>query len=205
MNYTILIKIWIFIIAILIGLSIHFLVIRDKVLKPLSLIDTYKSLKIQYQQYLNSVLIYVIQSQYWIWYDGKDVLVYGLPTGRICNDSYCTGNKESCTDKSEKDCISDKECTWEKYEPVYIYNTTVNKAVGYQCAKPLYEIQSFYCCKKARKEYIFIPNPNNKQLTMLDIMNEFIKRKIISIKYKGDSVYKKGSKSSYIPPAKTTN
>jgi|SaaInlV_165m_DNA_3_1040750.scaffolds.fasta_scaffold00357_36 hypothetical protein len=27
---------------------------------------------------------------------------------------------------------------------------------------------------------------------------------IINIKYKGDSVYQKGSKSSYIPPAKKT-
>jgi len=195
MNYTILIKIWIFIIAILFGLAIHFLVIRDKVLKPLSLINTNNSLKIQYQQYLNSVLIYVLESQYWIWFDGKDVLVYGLPTGRICNDSYCAGEDGSCKDLSEKDCRGKKNCTWEKYEPVYIYDTTVNKAIGYQCAKPIYEIQSFYCCKKARKEYIFIPNPNKKQLSMLDIMNEFIKRKIINIKYKGDSVYQKGSSS----------
>ena len=195
MQYAMFIKIWIFAISAIIGISLYFLVFRN-VLKSYNLLDTNKSLKIKYQQYLNSVLINAIGSEYWIWFDGKDVLVYGIPTGRICNDSYCTGSDSCKTKDDEESCKNDKDdCRWEKYEPVYIYDTTVNKPIGYQCAKPLYEIKSFYCCKNAPDEYIFVSNPNNKEYSMIDIINEFVKRKIININYKGDSVYPKGSSS----------
>lgn len=124
-------RLWVILIALLLGF-ILFIYIFKPTLKNLCLLDSQNCIQIEYKQYLNSVLIHLLKQGIWLWYDGRDILVYGLPAGR------------QCTDKG--------------YESAYVIQK--DKVIGWTCAKSLDIIKEFY--ENETTQYIFISNPSPK-------------------------------------------
>jgi len=154
MEHKILVRIWVITVAILLAVVIYQFIIKRYVLEPLCFIGTNKCMKIEYQQYENSVLVHMIPSGYWVWFDGKDILVYGEPTGKVCKD--------------------------EGYESTYVYDVSARKVIGYMCAKDLTQVKAFYERQKASKQYIFKKNVS-VDFNVYDLINLLANEKIINI------------------------
>ena len=133
MEYKLLlIRLWVITLASLVAIIMYQFIIKPYLLEPMCLIDTQSCLKIEYQRFQNSVLIHMIPTGYWIWFDGKDILIYGDPTGRVCK--------------------------YEGFDSVYVYDVSTRKILGYMCAKSLSEVKDFYKRQNAPLEYIFKRN-----------------------------------------------
>lgn len=91
---------------------------------------------------------------YWVWFDGRDIYLYGEPTGRVCPD--------------------------EGFESVYVYDTLTRKPLGYKCVLSLDKVKKLYEEKKAPDQYIFIRDPP-KSMNMYDALNALYERDIIVI------------------------
>lgn len=149
-----LIRIWVVIIAVIFGFSLYVFIFRP-ILKRLCILDTNKCLWVEYQQYQNSVLAHTQPYGIWIWYDGQNVLVYGLPTGRQCEDA--------------------------GFESAYVIDITTNKLVGWSCARSMDEVQRFYNEKKCPIQYFFKRElPSN--FDVYDFINLLSDERIISLK-----------------------
>jgi hypothetical protein len=113
------------------------------------LINSYDCLKVQYQQKNGTVLAHEITQNVYIWFDGKDVLLYGQPTGQIC---------ESDT------------------EPVFVWDLKTNEQKGYLCAKPLKEVLLLYSQEPVQ---YFSFKTNTRVADLADIIDIMIDKQII--------------------------
>lgn len=137
------------IIGIILGIVIYLSLIKPWLIQT-CLINSKKCIKINYKQKDNSLLIHIVPTGKTIWFDGKDILIYNEPTGKICENNS---------------------------QPVYVWDTKINKEKGYLCAKTLKEVNLFY--KNYPTQYISIKT--DKTLNMFDIINHFIDLGIISV------------------------
>jgi hypothetical protein len=154
MEYKLLlIRLWVITIASLVSIIVYQFIIKPYILEPMCLIDTQSCLKIQYQSFENSVLVHMIPTGYWVWFDGKDILIYG-ETGRVCKD--------------------------EGFQSVYAYDVSTRKIIGYMCAKSLSEVKDFYKRQNSPKEYIF-KKKFKDNFDVYDVINLLADQKIISI------------------------
>lgn len=154
MEHNILIRIWLIINSLLLAFIIYHLVVKPYILTPLSFINTSTALQIQYQQYGNSVLVHILPTGYWIWFDGKDIIVYGEPSGRVCKD--------------------------QGYDSVYVYDVIKKKVSGYMCAKDLEEVKKLYNDKNSKIQYIF-KRKFKSDFDVYDVINLLSDRRIINI------------------------
>lgn len=154
MKLNLLIRIWIIIIACMVALIVYEFIVKPYLLEPMCLIDTQACLKIKYQTFENSVLVHMIPTGYWIWFDGKDVLIYGDPTGRVCKD--------------------------EGFESAYVYDVSTRKIIGYMCAKSIIQIQDFYKKQNSPIKYIFKRN-FSANFNVYDLINLLADKNIINI------------------------
>lgn len=151
MAYNFYIRLWTIIIASLSSIILYYLVLKPFLIKK-CLLNTQNCMQLAYQKYKNTILIHMQPTGYWIWYDGKDILLYGEPTGRIC--------------------------TQENTEPAYIYDTSNKQILGYKCVSKLNTIKDFYD-KQTKVEYIF--DSNIKNMNMYEIINYLVDKNIITI------------------------
>jgi len=152
MEYNLITRIWIIVIAILFGFSIFELLIVPY-LKSKCIIYTNSCIQIQYQQIDNSVLVHMIPTGWWVWFDGKQVLIYGEPTGRVCNDGF---------------------------EAVFVYDVQQKKEIGYLCAKSLTDVQDFY--KNAPYQYIY-NRTDTSNFNVYSMINFLADKRIINLDY----------------------
>jgi hypothetical protein len=89
-----------------------------------------KCIKSVYRQRENSVLINILPTNYWIWYNGRYVYLYGENTGRKCS----RGDSE----------------------PVYVLDIKENKIVGYECVMKLEDVKKYYVGEE--DQYMFYHN-----------------------------------------------
>lgn len=150
MNLTV--RLWIIVIAIFLAFVIHQFIIRPWLYQN-GLLNTSEALQIRYQKYDNSVLVHMLPTGFWIWFDGRDILVYGEPTGRICNDDY---------------------------DPAYMYDVQNRKSKGYVCADTLEKVKSFYNNKNIPYQYIF-KRKFNPNFNVYDVINLLGDNNIIKI------------------------
>ena len=148
------VRIWVIILAVVVAYVIYQKIVEPKILQPYCLINTNTCLRIRYRRYKNSVLVHMQPTGFWVWFDGKDVLIYGEPTGRLCMD--------------------------DKYDTVYVYDVSVNKVIGYRCAKKISEVQQFYDSKKAPVEYLY-QRHFKSNFDVYDLINFLADRGIINL------------------------
>lgn len=155
MEYKLLlIRLWVITLACLVAIIVYQFIVKPYILEPSCLIDTQSCLKIQYQRVQNSVLVHMIPTGYWVWFDGKDILIYGDPTGRVCKD--------------------------EDFESVYVYDVSTRKILGYMCAKPLSQVKDFYKRHNSPIEYIF-KRKFGENFNIYDVINLLADKNIINI------------------------
>lgn len=138
-------------VAILSAYIFYVFIAKPYFLVKSCLLDTNSCLRIKYLRYNDSVLVNIQPTGYWVWFDGKNLFIYGEPTGRICDTTS---------------------------EPVYVYNTQTRKVAGYACVKTLKEVQTFYA--KAKEEFIYVPNPGTN-FSVYDLINILSEREIITL------------------------
>jgi hypothetical protein len=154
MDYNLFVRIWVILLALICAFYVYQLYVKQKVLKPLCFIDTNSSLQIEYRKYGNSVLVHMIPTGFWVWFDGNEIFIYGEPTGRMCTD--------------------------EGYEAVYVYDVSTQKVIGYQCAYNIDKVQEFYDQKNVPVEYIFERN-FDRDFDVYDLINYLADKRIISL------------------------
>jgi hypothetical protein len=95
-----------------------------------------------YKKKDNTVLMHVIPGGKTVWFDGRDVLLYGEPTGRVCEGSS---------------------------EPAYVFDLKTDTPKGYLCAKPLSEVKLLY--SNVPDQYIYTRHYSSIGMTnLIDIM-----------------------------------
>lgn len=148
MIYT---RLLVIIVAILSAYIFYVFIVKPFFLVKTCLIDTDMCLRLEYFRYKDTVLLHAQPTGYWVWFDGKNIMIYGEPTGRVCDTTS---------------------------EPVYMYDTKANKISGYACVKTLTEVQKFY--KNIKPEFIYVHDPDINY-NVYDLINMLVKRKIISL------------------------
>lgn len=104
------------IIGVVCGIIIYVLIIYDWAEKT-CLINSHECVKIRFQHINGTALINDMVSGTHIWFDGKDALLYGEPTGKICE---------------------------KHYDSVFVWDIEKNKPRGYLCAKSLDTVKRIY-------------------------------------------------------------
>lgn len=128
-----LLQIIILILGIAVGFAFTTKVLAPKFLLPKCFLETNSCVSIQYQRMDNTALIQVYPENYFLWYNGRYLFVYGEPTTRECPDLAT--------------------------EPVYMADLRSKTVKGYGCITPLEEVRKIY--DKSPTEYIFYrPLPN---------------------------------------------
>lgn len=116
-------RVLVIIVAILVGYIIANNYVKQKVLRPLCMVDSNSCIKISYYKYNNSVLVYINNSETWLWYNGIKVYIYGMPTGQLCLNP-------------------------NQYEAAYAIDPKTGIKEGYSCVMALGEVLKFYEEKK---------------------------------------------------------
>lgn len=141
---------------VLIGISIG-IIVYIFVVRPLAasscLVDTRNCIALEYQTLGNTALIYDKASDRHIWFVGDDILLYGEPTGRLCDED---GD----------------------YEPAYVWNMSSNTAKGYTCSFPIRKVKEMYY-KLERTNVLNIKTIGT--LDMYGMVNALIDKGVISI------------------------
>ena len=156
MAYNIALRLWSVVLAVTCAIMFSIYIIRPYVLEPMSLVDTNASVRISYQQINNSVLVNMAPTQYWWWFNGQNIYVYGLPTGRLCEQ-----------ESEEENAV---------YEPAFVINGTNARLIGYQCIIRLEDLKTYY--KKAPINYLFT-RPKKTNFNIYDAINLLVSRNII--------------------------
>lgn len=110
-------RLWVIILAFIIGIISVYYIIKPFILSPLGFTDTNKCLKIFYKTNGNTALIYVEPLNRWFWYNDNKIYVYGDSPDRYCNDP-------------------------NNYTPVYVLQK--GKEIGYQCIQKLDNVKQIY-------------------------------------------------------------
>lgn len=155
MEYNLFLRMWVIVLAMICAFAVYQFYIKNKVLKPLGFIETNSTLQIRYRRYGNSVLVHMLPTGFWVWFDGTEILIYGEPTGALCKD--------------------------EGYEAVYVYDVATRKVIGYRCAHDIDTVQKFYDDKNIPVEYIFERN-FKPDFDVYDLMNYLSDKRIISLR-----------------------
>lgn len=113
------------------------------------LFDKGKCVGVEYQTKDNSVLAHVAPSGKYIWFDGKELMLFGEPTGNICEDPGTT--------------------------PAYVMDTKSGVPRGYRCTKPLEEIKEYY--KNTPSHTLFVRG--NGSMGINEVVNELLRNRII--------------------------
>lgn len=150
MNYYI--RIWVVFIAVVLGFVLYVFAVQP-LLTRMCILDTQRALNISYQQYQNSVLVHTLPLGLWVWFDGRDVFVYGLPTGRLCEN--------------------------EEFEPAYMIDASKNEVLGWTCARNIKEVVKFY--EGIPKQYLFKYKPS-VHFNVYDLINLLADERIITLK-----------------------
>lgn len=141
-------------IEIIFGIIIG-IIIYSSIVQPYAyntcLLNSESCVKIMYKTKLNTVLMHIIPEGKTVWFNGRDILLYGEPTGRICED--------------------------DTTEPVYVFDLKTDTPKGYLCAKSLVEVQEIY--KDSPSKYISVRNTGSIGIAnLVDIM---VSKDIISL------------------------
>ncbi len=158
MGYNIALRLWVLVIAITSAILFTVSVLRPYFLEPLALVDTNSTVQIVYQQIKNSVLVNMLPTEYWFWFNGRNIYVFGIPTGILCD--------------IEKD----------KHAAAFVIDISQNNVTGYECISKLEDLQKYY--SHVPKQYIFT-RPKKKNFNIYDAVSLLANRNIITIPKKG--------------------
>lgn len=138
------------IIGIAIGIVIYTTIIRPFAIKT-CLINSEKCITLEYQQKGNTALIHDISTGHHILFTGNSILLYGEPTGKICESGG---------------------------EPTYVWDIATSKPKGYLCSKSIQSIKNLYY-NDIPVHTLKIKTYGT--LDIYDMINTLIDRKIIKI------------------------
>lgn len=85
------------------------------------LLDSGSCLKIKYKKKGNTALLRIIPQGYTVWFDGRDALLYGEPTGQVC-----PGDTETA----------------------FVFDLKTDTPKGYLCVKSLDKVKELYSNEK---------------------------------------------------------
>ena len=153
MILNIIFKFWAILLAIFCAVIFTYNVIEPK-FNEMCLIKTNECISITYKKVGNSLLINVNPEDYWMWYDGKYLLVYNLTTNKKCKS------------------LGDEE-----FEEVFVYNPKERKVMNFLCGRKLSELQNEYKEQTSKTLYYRI------NLHDMDIYNviEILEKKYFTI------------------------
>ena len=148
-------RMWIIILAAMVGIIITYYLVKPYVLEPLGFINTNRCLKIFYKTNGNTALVYVEPINVWFWYVDKKIYVYGDTP-----DRYCTNPSE--------------------YTPVYVLDAEQQgKGMGYKCVQKLDTVKKYYDSIEDYNIVFHCLNPGDKLLTVQQIFNILLQKRIV--------------------------
>jgi len=154
---TIFLRLFIAFIAILSSYLFYYNVVDPYILDPWCLTNTTKCVQIEYYQIDNALLIHMIPTNYWLFFDGNTFV-------------YTYGNFESRT------------CADPTFDSVYVTDikSKTKTIKGYVCIDNLQKtIDRFSSQSKLKYMYYRDPNPNI--IDVYDVINHFYNKKIINL------------------------
>ena len=182
MNYilTIILRIFIILLAILLGALLFTKIIDPYILQNLCLTNSNSCLRIAYWNYKNSVLFHMEPIGYWVWFNGTKAFVYDVINGAVCTPGIdgtifspvfpiepiptakpesweCIQNVDSLIHMYENKFGASKQFIWKNIKPV---KKTVLNENGKNVTKT-------------------IKGPIN--LSVYDILNIFVEKNIINL------------------------
>lgn len=161
-NYTF-VRLIIIIIALLLAYFFVTKFISSKIFEPLCLVNSNSCAQLTIYKYKNSFVGIVIKNGIYIWFDGKQLYVYGQAPGE-------------CTDQSD-------------YEPVDVFqitgsnkNTTYTRG-NYQCITKINNIINYYIAilKVSPKNIYLKIKKQTGNYNIFDIFESLIEQGIVSV------------------------
>jgi hypothetical protein len=128
--------------GIIIGIIVYIAIIHPYAYNT-CLFSSGSCVKIKYQtKNNNTALIHILPEGKTVWFNGRDVLLYGEPIGQVCEGSF---------------------------EPVYVFDLKTDTPKGYVCAKALEKIKKLY--EDAPEQYLYIrSNASIGMANLIDIL-----------------------------------
>lgn len=128
--------------GIIIGIIIYIAVVHPYAYNT-CLLSNGSCVKIKYKKKNdNTALIHILPEGKTVWFNGRDVLLYGEPTGQVCESPS---------------------------EPVYVFDLKTDTPKGYVCVKALEKISKLY--KDVPEQYIFTRyNTSIGMANLIDIL-----------------------------------
>ena len=154
---TIFLRLFVAFIAILSAYLFYFNVVDPYILDPMCMTNTTKCVQIEYYQIGNSLLIHMIPTDYWLFFDGdKLVYTYGHFSSRACSNS--------------------------SFESVYVTDVkSKTKSIkGYVCVDNLQKTIDRFT-KESKIKYVYYRDPNPNTIDVYDIIQHFYDKKIINL------------------------
>ena len=154
----IILKIFIVIIAILSAYVFYNYIVEPNILYPLCLIGTNNCIQIEYFVINNSVLIHMIPTGFWIFYDGaRYAYTYGHNYMKTCEDIT-------------------------KFEPAYVTDlqNKVKKIDGYKCIQTLSSVLKYFE-ENTEKKFLYYRSKDPNNFDIYDVLNYLNSKKIINL------------------------
>ena len=158
------VRLWIILIAFLLGLIIVYYFVKPKILEPLCLVNSNNCLKIIYKNIGDTSLIFVDPINRWFWFNDGKIYVYGEMGGKYCQNT-------------------------DEFEPAYVLDATGKGAYpgageGYQCIKKLELVLDYYNLNKGDWNVVMHHIQSDKSvaenvLTVQEIINILLKKRIL--------------------------
>ena len=151
MNYplTIILRIFLVVLAILLGSLLYTKVIDPLILQNLCLTNSNNCLRIAYWNHKNSVLFHMEPVGYWVWFNGTKAFVYDVINGEVCKAGAdgtifspvfpvepvpkakpqnweCIKNVDSLIDLYENKFGAKKQFIWKNIKPTKKTTTNMN-------------------------------------------------------------------------------
>jgi hypothetical protein len=150
-------RLFIVLIAVLTSILFYSYIIDPYVLEPTCLANTTKCVQIEYYQNENALLIHMIPTNYWLFFDG-DRLVY----------TYGNSGSNTCSDPN--------------FESVYVTDikSKIKAIKGYVCIDNLQNAIKRFSAQSSLK-YLYYRDSNPNIIDVYDVINYFYNKKIINL------------------------
>lgn len=149
-------RIGIIFLGIISAIVLYSYFVRPMILEPMCLVNSIGCARMSYYTYNNSVLIQMINSDIWVWYNGDEIFIYGQPVGQLCKDPA-------------------------NYTAAYAISGRTGMKKGYKCVMTLEKVLEFYKERKVKKQKMITRVKDPSKFDVYDVMNLFAKKGIIDL------------------------
>ena len=145
MYKQILIRILVIFLAILTMYVFYIYLFKPYFLESVCFLDTKRAVKLIYWKYKKSILINMLPTNFWIWYNNDKIYVYGSSRGYLCDDA-------------------------DNYVPAWTIDIEKRTISSLQCITKLEKIQKYYKDNNIEGQYYFYRPKKNQNMDVWEVL-----------------------------------